>query len=144
MAYPQSKQWNMKFYWTLRYNRITLSRKENDTSFSLRKKKDLLSSGFSHVGNHRVKKSKNIDKCLDLTRELRKLRNMRVTVIPAVVGVHGMVLEDLEKKANLRYLQVIYCILICTSWSKAKCGAKMDIRRRLTTKWPIILSWNPG
>ena len=39
----------------------------------------------------KIKESKRIDKYLDLTRELKKLWNMKVTVISVVVG--GKVLE---------------------------------------------------
>ena len=49
--------------------------------------------------DHRVKKKGNekIDKYLDLARESKKLWNMRVTVIPIVVGALGMVPKNLEK-----------------------------------------------
>ena len=43
--------------------------------------------------DHRVKmkESKKIDKYLDLVRELRKLYNVSVTVIPIVAGALGTV-----------------------------------------------------
>ena len=44
------------------------------------------------------KKSAKIDKYLDFTRELRKLRNMRVTVILIVFGALGTVSESLERR----------------------------------------------
>ena len=49
--------------------------------------------------DHRVKiyESEKRDKYLDLARELRKLLNIRVTVIPIWIGALGAVLKDLEK-----------------------------------------------
>ena len=50
--------------------------------------------------DHRVKmkESKNIVKYLDLTRELKELWNMKVTVIPIVVDTLGIIPEGLEKR----------------------------------------------
>ena len=45
------------------------------------------------------------NKYLDLTKELKKLLNMRVTVIPIVVGVLEMVPEDLERRLKERYIR---------------------------------------
>ena len=49
---------------------------------------------------YRVKISENEkrNKYLDLTRQLKKLWNMRVTVIPVVIGALGTVLKGLERK----------------------------------------------
>ena len=46
---------------------------------------------FAIPGDHRVKlkESKNSDKYLDLARELKKLWNMKVIVIPIVIGSLG-------------------------------------------------------
>ena len=53
-------------------------------------------SGCSRLcrpANHRVKlkESGKRNKYLDLARELKKLRNMKVTVIPIVIGALGIV-----------------------------------------------------
>ncbi len=45
-----------------------------------------------------IKESEKRDKFLDLARELRKLWNMRATVIPIVVSAFGTVLEGLERR----------------------------------------------
>ncbi len=49
--------------------------------------------------NHRVKmkKKEKIDKYLDLARELKKLWNMRVTVIPIIVSALEALLSGLKK-----------------------------------------------
>ena len=52
--------------------------------------------------DHRVKlkEDEKMDKYLDLARELKKLWNMRVKVIPIVVGALGTVPINLEKKTG--------------------------------------------
>ena len=49
--------------------------------------------------DHRIKlkESEKKDKYLDLARELKKLRNMKVTIIPIVIGTLGTVTEGLVK-----------------------------------------------
>ena len=60
---------------------------------------------FAVPADHRIKlkECEKKDKYLDLARELKKLWNMQVTIIPIVIGVFGTVtkgllkgLEDLE------------------------------------------------
>ena len=60
---------------------------------------------FAVLADHRIKLKENDkkDKYLDLARELKKLWNMQVTIIPIVIGAFGTVtkgllkgLEDLE------------------------------------------------
>ena len=55
---------------------------------------------FAVPADHRVKvkEGKKLDKYLDFARELKKLLNMKVTVIPIVVGDFGMVPKSLEEK----------------------------------------------
>ena len=48
----------------------------------------------------KIKESEKRDKYLDLVRELRKLRNMRVTVIPIITGALGTVNKCLEKRTE--------------------------------------------
>ena len=43
----------------------------------------------------KLKESEKKDKYLDLARELKKLRNMKVTVIPIVIGTLGTVTNGL-------------------------------------------------
>ena len=69
---------------------------------------------FAVSADYRVKlkKSEKQDKYLDLTRELKKLWNMKVTVIPIVIGAlstvtNGLVqrLEDLEIRRRVETIQ---------------------------------------
>ena len=45
-----------------------------------------------------MKESKKIDEGLNLAIELKKLENIRVILIPIVVGALGMVPKNLEKR----------------------------------------------
>ena len=58
-----------------------------------------LSGGFMDSADHgmEIKVSEKIVKDLDLARELRKLWNMRVTVMPIVAGAFGTVPKSLER-----------------------------------------------
>ena len=53
---------------------------------------------FDVLADHRVKlkESEKKDKYLDLTRELKKLRNMKVMMIPIVIGVLVTITKGLE------------------------------------------------
>ena len=50
-------------------------------------------------------KSKKMDKYLNFAGELKKLRNMRMMVIPIIVGVLGMVPKSLLKKKKKKKQQ---------------------------------------
>ena len=67
-----------------------------------KKKENLLSSGFCCPSGplSEYQRMQKRDKYLDLARELRKLWNMVVTVIPTVIGALGTVPQRLEKKAE--------------------------------------------
>ena len=55
------------------------------------KKENFQIVDFTVLADHRIKLKENekIDKYLDLARELKKLWNMKVTVIPIVIGALG-------------------------------------------------------
>ena len=62
----------------------------------------------------KIKESEKIDKYLDLTRELKKLWNLRVKVIPVVFGALETVsrsqekgLEELEISGRIKTIQII-------------------------------------
>ena len=58
---------------------------------------------FTVPADHRIKlkecekKDRYLDKYLDLSRELKKLWNMQVTIIPIVIGAFGIVTKGLLK-----------------------------------------------
>ena len=45
----------------------------------------------------KIKEHEKKNRYLDLARELRKLRNMKVTVIPVVIGAPGKIPKGLER-----------------------------------------------
>ena len=55
---------------------------------------------FAVPADHRVKlkESEKKDKYLDLTRELKKPWNMKVTFIPVVIGALGTVTKEMIKR----------------------------------------------
>ena len=54
---------------------------------------------FAVLADHRInlKESEKKGKYLDLARELKKLWNMEVTIVPIVIGALGMVTKGLLK-----------------------------------------------
>ena len=72
--------------------------------------------GFAVSTDHwiKLKESEKKDKYLDLARDLKKLWNIKVTVIPIVIGALGTVtkwliqgLEDLEIRRRVKTIQTI-------------------------------------
>ena len=70
---------------------------------------------FAVPADHRIKlkEFEKKDKYLDLARELKKLCNMQVTIIPIVIGAFGTVtkgllkgLEDLEVGGRVETIQI--------------------------------------
>ena len=65
---------------------------------------------FAFPTDHKInlKESKKKDKYLDLARELKKLWNMKVTIVPIVIGALGTItkgLEDLEVGGRVETIQ---------------------------------------
>ena len=94
---------------------------------------------FAVPADHRIKlkECENRDKYLDLARELKKLWNMKVTIIPIVIGAFGMVtkgllkgLEDLEVGDQVETIQTT--ALLKTA----------KILRRVLETWGDLLSFN--
>ena len=80
-------------------------------------------------------KSEEKDKYLDLARELKKLWNMKVTIIPIVIGAFGTVTKELLK--GLEDLEVggwVETIQTTALWRTAR------ILRRVLETWGNLLS----
>ena len=69
---------------------------------------------FAILADHRIKlkECEKKDKYLDLARELKKLRNMKVTIMPIVIRAFGTItkgllkgLEDLEVRGRVDIIQ---------------------------------------
>ena len=94
---------------------------------------------FDIPADHRIKlkECEKRDKCLNLARELKKLWNMKVTIIPIVFGAFGTVtkgllkgLEDLEVGGRVETIQTT--ALLKTA----------RILRRVLETWGDLLSLN--
>ena len=94
---------------------------------------------FAVLADHRIKlkECKKKDKYLDLARELKKLWNMKVTIVPIVIGAFGTVtkgllkgLEDLEIGGRVETIQTT--ALLKTA----------RILRRVLETWGDLLSLN--
>ena len=70
------------------------------------KKRTSIIVDFAVTADHRIKlkECEKKDKYLDLARELKKLWNMQVTIIPIVIGAFGTVTKGLQK--GLEQLEV--------------------------------------
>ena len=95
---------------------------------------------FAVPADHRVKLKENEkkDKYLDLARELKILRNMKVTIIPVVIDALGTVtkgllkgLEDLEIRGQVETIQT------------TKLLRTARILRRILETWGDLLSLKP-
>ena len=91
---------------------------------------------FAVPADHRIKlkESENKDKYLDLARELKKLWNMRVTIVPIVIGAFGPVtkgllkgLEDSEVGGRVETIQMTALLKTTT------------ILRRVLETWGYLL-----
>ena len=96
----------------------------------------------------KLKENEKKDKSLNLTRELKKLRNMKVTFMPIVIGAFGTVikglikgLEDLEiagqvetiqTTALLRSARILRRVLetCCHSDSSERLSANTDVKNK--------------
>ena len=105
---------------------------------------------FAVPADHRIKlkKCEKRDKYLDFARELKKLWNMKVTILPIVIGAFGTVtkrlqkgLEDLEVGGQVEAIQTIACkktitiiIIIIGQNTKKSPG---ELRRLAVTQTPV-------
>ena len=101
-----------------------------------KKKRTCKIVNFAVPADHRIKlKACEKDRYLDLTRELKKLWNMKVTIIAIVIGVFGTVtkgllygLEDLEVGGRVETIQTTALL------------RPVRILRRVLETWGDLLS----
>ena len=81
-----------------RLDQLTVKKKKKKKKKKRKKERSKTSRivDFDVPVDHRVKlkESEKRDKYLDLARELKKLWNMKVTVIPIVIGALGTLIKD--------------------------------------------------
>ena len=92
----------IKFSGTMRYNRITQTSLKDQKNISYTV--DIAIPGDREM---KVKESKKLNKHQDLVRELKKLYDMKVTVIPIIGESLGTVSKNLEKKLELEIKGII-------------------------------------
>ena len=89
-----------KFVWDFDIHTDHLiSGRRPDLIINNNKKRTYKIVDFAVPADHRIKlkESEKKDKYIDLARELKKLWNMQVTIIPIVIGVFGTVTKGLLK-----------------------------------------------
>ena len=104
---------------------------------------------FAVPADHRInlKACEKKDKYLDLARELKKLRNMKVTIVPIVIGALGTItkglwvgLEDLEIGRRVETIQTTALLRTARilRWVLETCGDLLSLRIQWKT---ISLHW---
>ena len=92
-----------------------ISTRRPDLIINNKRKRTCKIVDFAVPADHRIKlkECEKKDKYLDLARELKKLWNMQVTIIPIVIGAFGKVskgllkgLEDLEVRGRVETIQI--------------------------------------
>ena len=97
---------------------------------------------FAVPVNHRVKlkESEKKDKCLDLASELKKLWNMKVKLMPIVIGTLGTVTEGLIKGLEDWEIRGRVANIQTTAWVRSA-----RILKRVQETWgnlqPLKLEW---
>ena len=109
---PLTLQWKTFCYcWC---EELSISAKRPDLIIINKKKRTCKIVDFAVPADHRIKQKEceKKDKYLDFARELKKLWNMQVTIIPIVIGAFGTVtkgllkgLEDLEVGGRVETIQ---------------------------------------
>ena len=98
---------------------------------------------LSIPADHRkkIKENGKIDKYLDLARDLRKLWNVSVAVIPTVSGALGTVpkglirrLDELEIKGRIKTIQINALLRSYQRYTEESPG---NIRRLAVTQTPV-------
>ena len=74
-------------YGTLTYTRITESQPEDQTLMNKKRIWKIVDLAVSADCRRKLRECEKKDKYLDLSRELKKLWNMKVTIVPIVIGV---------------------------------------------------------
>ena len=125
-----------KLFWDFetQTDRLISARRLDIVIVNKEKKRTFRIVDIAVPADHRVKLKENEKKKkknLDLARELKKLRNINVTVIPIVIGAFGTVakglvqgLEDVEKRGRAETIQTTALFKIGQNTEKSPGGLK--------------------
>ena len=96
---PVLENYTHKLLWDFDIQTDHLISTRRSDLIMIKKKKICKIVDFATPADHRIKlkECEKRDKYLDLARELKKLWNMKVTIIPIVIGAFGTVIKDLLK-----------------------------------------------
>ena len=102
MHNPASVWENDKLLWAfdIQTDHLISARRPNLIIINKKKKRICKIVDVAVLADHKrkLKECEKKDKYLDLTRELKKLWNMKVTIIPIVIGAFGTVTKGLLKE----------------------------------------------
>ena len=90
-------EWHILWEFEIQTDHLIPTRRPDLVIISKTKKKNQLNSELCRPGGPQSENQGKRNKYLDFVRELRKLGNMKMTVIPMVIGVHGMVPKGLVR-----------------------------------------------
>ena len=116
---------------------ITNKKKKKKKEKKKEKKENLKNCRLSCPGRITQKECEKKDKYCDLARELKKLWNMKVTIIPIVIGTFGTVIKGLLK--GLEDLEVGGRVVIIQTTALLRMAR---ILRRVLETWRDLLSLN--
>ena len=142
MVYDQPRTYLRKYTYKLLWDfdihtDHIISTRRPDLIIINKKKRTCKIVDFAVPADHRLKlkECEKKDKYLDLARELKKLWNMQVTMIPIVIGAFGTVTKGLLKELeNLEVAGRVETIQTTTLLRTAK------ILRRVLETWGDLLS----
>ena len=115
---PENDTHKLLWDFNIQTDHLILARRPDLIIINKKKKKKKICKivDFAVQADHRINlmKSENKDKYLDLARDLKKLWNMKVTIVPIVIGALGTTttgllkgLEDLEIGGRVETIQAI-------------------------------------
>ena len=126
-----------------------ISTRQPDLVIINKKKRTYRNVDFAVPDDHSVKlkESEKQDKYLDLARELKKLGNMRITIIPIVISVLCIVtkgfiqgLEDLEINGRVEAIQTTALLRSARILKRVQetWGDLLSLRLQLTLMWKVL------
>ena len=142
---PFIENYSHKLLWDFEIQRDHLiSDRRPDLIIINKKKKICKIVDFAVPADHKInlKESEKKDKHLDIDRGFKKLWNMKVTIVPIVIGVFGAItkellkgLEDLKVGRRVETIQTTALLRICRilRWVLETWGDLLSLKLKLKT-----------
>ena len=124
-----------KLRWDIQTDYLILDSRADITIINNNKKENLQNCRFAVPADHRIKlkEFQRKDKYLELARELKKLWNMKVPIIPIVIGAFGIVNKELFGSWRTSRDYPKYCIVENGQIKKSP----RDLRKLAVIKTPV-------